>query len=125
MANFNDLSADAKRDLHKLFSELSYTTKNEPYEILAFNKGTTRFFHAVRRTVSSDKLNMAFGGGSFWTISYGEVGVYYKRDLAGDLYGDYGFGRTFGAKNGITIPKTLDTKSEVISLMQSLSIFNI
>ena len=99
-----------------------------PYEILTYNEAGTRFFRARRvcRSWNDDRGNsMPFGGGSYWTVNYGEVGWRRVKDLLGSGYDvELGFGKTFNrSANGTEIPKTLETKAEVMKLRSAIGIF--
>ena len=126
MRTFDDLTQEAKKDFFNDLKGLSFSSVNEAYEVRLYNKKANRVFIAKRTCVASDSLNMAFGGGTFWKLYYSEVQYKIQSDLAGDLYATTCTGKSFGkSSNGTIIPSSVNTKSEVISIAQSIGIFNI
>lgn len=99
---------------------------NTAYEVLVYNKTGTRFFHA-RRVQSSWQGNgayMPFGGGSKWSIRYGEMGFRSHRNPFGGIDAEMCMGRAFGkSSNGSMIPQSVATKREVLELLAKIGIF--
>ena len=104
--------------------------KNDPYNITLVNEAGTRYFTARRKCESwnDDKGNyMPFGGGSHWSIAYGEVRWDRRRNPVGEY--DYFWvlsNKRYGrSKNGTEIPGRVATKKEAIAIAQAIGIFNI
>ena len=126
MKTFEDLTPEAKQDFFNECKRLSFSVVNTAYEVRLYNKKSNRCFIATRQVVASDKLNMAFGGGSFWKVKYSEVQYKIKRDLAGDLYAETCIGKSFGrSSNGTEIYSSCNTKAEIIELAKAIGVFNI
>lgn len=70
---------------------------------------------------------MPFGGGSHWSIAYGEV----RWDMRRNPIGEYEYfwvlsNKKFGrSKNGTEIPKQVSTKKEALAIAKAIGIFNI
>lgn len=126
MRTFDDLTSESKQDFFNELKNISFSVVNTAYEVRLYNKKSNRVFIALRQVVASDKLNMAFGGGSFWKVSYNEVQYKIQSDIMGGLYAKPCVGKSFGkSANGTEIKSTLNTKAEVISLAKQIGIFNI
>ena len=123
---FTDLPQQVQDALTSEMSHLHLKQVNTAYEVIVYNKTGTRFFHA-RRVQSSWQGNgayMPFGGGSVWTIEYGEMGFRSCRNPFGELDAELRMGKTFGkSKNGTVIPKSVGTKREVLALIAEIGIF--
>lgn len=102
--------------LHKLRDTNNATT------VLLYNIQKKRFFEAHRHVLSSKYGRL--GGGSYWSIYYGEIG-FKKRVNMGFEYYEIAYGRFGKSANGTVIPKTLDKKQEVIELVKNIGLFNI
>lgn len=126
MRIFDDLTQEAKQDFFNECKRLSFSVVNSAYEVRLYNKKSNRCFIAIRQVVASDKLNLAFGGGSFWKVSYNEVQFKIKSDISGELYAETCIGKSFSkSTNGTEICSSLNTKAEVIELAKAIGIFNI
>ena len=123
---FTDLPQQVQDALTSEMSHLHLKQVNTAYDVLVYNKTGTRFFHA-KRVQSSWQGNgayMPFGGGSVWTIEYGEMGFRSCRNPFGELDAELRMGKTFGkSKNGTVIPKSVGTKREVLALIAEIGIF--
>lgn len=123
---FSELPQQVQDSLTSEQSLLHLKQVNTAYEVLVYNKSGTRFFHA-RRVQSSWQGNgayMPFGGGSMWSINYGEMGFRTCRNPFGEIDAELRMGKTFGkSKNGTVIPKSVGTKREVLALITEIGIF--
>ena len=123
---FSELSQQVQEALTKEKGLLHLKKVNTAYEVLVYNKTGTRFFNA-KRVQSSWQDNgayMPFGGGSVWTIKYGEMGFRTCRNPFGGIDAELRMGKTFGkSKNGTVIPKSVGTKKEVLALIAQIGIF--
>lgn len=102
---------------------------NTAYTIELYNAIGTRYFRAQRccRCWNDTKGNyMPFGGGTYWEISYGKVQVRaYKSCMGTQEYELYN-GKRFGqSANGTVIPTQLNTKKEVIEIINKIGIFTL
>lgn len=126
---FNELPIEIQEQLNKEREELKGKTTNTPYVIYLYNNEGTRYLYARRicRSYNDDKGNyMPFGGGTYWTITYGKVQFERYRNMMGET--DYRLcdGLHFGkSANGTIIPSKVETKKEVIELIKQIGIFNI
>ena len=126
MYTLSDLSEDARFEFNNDFESKKFTTLQNGYSLKCYSKNGLRCFVANRVCVASDKLNMAFGGGSFWKLSYYEVSYKIRRDLSGDLYAELCFGKKFAkTANGVEIPQYVNTKHEVLEIASKIGIFNL
>lgn len=102
---------------------------NTAYAIELYNATGTRYFRAQRRCRcwNDTKGNyMPFGGGTYWTVSYGKVQVRaYKSCMGTQEYELYNGKRFSESANGTVIPTELNTKKEVMQLIKKLEIFNL
>ena len=123
---YSELPQQVQDSLTSEQSLLHLKQVNTAYEVLVYNKTGTRFFHA-RRVQSSWQGNgtyMPFGGGSVWSINYGEMGFRLCRNPFGEIDAELRMGKTFGkSKNGTVIPKSVGTKREVLALIDEIGIF--
>lgn len=121
----SELPLNIQEQLTKERSELETKWyKNDGYNLVLVNKEGTRYFVAHREN------DFCGGGCSYnqWRIHYGMIQwCMHKENMFGEVYTSYKWvqGKTFGARNGIEIPRTLNKKAEVIQLAKSLGIFNI
>lgn len=124
---FSELSQQVQEALTKEKGLLHLKKVNTAYEVLVYNKTGTRFFNAKRVQSSWQDNNgnfMPYGGGSKWTIKYGEMGFRTHRNPVGEIDAEMGMGRTFGkSSNGTVIPKSVGTKKEVLALIAKIGIF--
>jgi hypothetical protein len=68
---------------------------------------------------------MPFGGGTYWKIRYGKVEVGAFKSPVGTREYQLIDGHTYGkSANGTEIPRTLETKKEVLALINAIRIFN-
>lgn len=103
---------------------------NNSYEVCFVNKEGTRYFSAIRKCISwnDDKGNyMPFGGGSVWYVSYGKIQWDRMKQIMGKDFDYYWCkGSKFTkSQNGTIIPKTVNTKKEVMDLVKMIGIFNL
>ena len=124
--HYTELPIEVQESLAEAKSRLHLKQVNTAYEVLVYNKTGTRFFNA-RRVQSSWQGNgayMPFGGGSEWTIRYGEMGFRTCRNPFGGIDAELRMGKTFGkSKNGTVIPNSVATKQEVLALIAQIGIF--
>lgn len=125
----NDLPAEVQQKLAKQRAELSNKCINTAYKVELYNADGTRYFTAYRccKSWNDDKGHyMPFGGGSVWFIHYGAVQCGVRKDpLGGKEYELYN-GKQFGKSvNGTEIPKSLNTKKEVLELVNRIGIFTV
>lgn len=126
MKTLKDLSSDEYELYLERCNEIKGKVINKPYEVLLYSANGMRYFRASRKCVGSDKLNKAFGGGSYWLVSYGQVEYTIKRDCCGGNDPILVLGKTFSkSKNGTEIYRRLESKKEVIELAKQIGIFNI
>lgn len=125
---FNELPIKTQERLAQERAQLSKKRINTAYEVHLYNAEGTRYFYARRLTKSwnDDKGNyMPFGGGSFWRIAYGRVQFEGYRNPVGER--DYRLcdGKTYArSANGTVIPRSVDTKKEVMTIAKNIGIFN-
>lgn len=96
--------------------------KNTSTQVFLYNKPLKRYFIAYRHTLASKYGRL--GGGSYWSIKYGEIG-FKKNVIMGVEDYNLAYGRFGKSANGTVIPKTLGKKREVIELAKSIGIFNV
>lgn len=129
--NFIDLPQDIQDKLIEARGQLHVTmAKNDPYNITLVNTEGTRYFYARRccESWNDNKGNyMPFGGGSHWSIAYGEVRCTRRRNPIGEF--DYFWAlsnKKFGrSTNGTEIPGRVATKKEALAIAKAIGIFNI
>ena len=117
---FKELPIEVQECLNVELGKLQ--DKNTATEVFLYNKPKRRYFIAHRHTYAS--IYGRFGGGSYWSIKYGNIG--FKRNFVMGCE-DYSlaYGRFAKSANGTMIPKTLGNKREVIELAKSIGIFNV
>lgn len=120
---FSELPLETQEMLKQKLSNLHKHNRNDAYNILIYSEDGTRYFKAHRRSYASHWA--AFGGGSDWVITYGEMGFKSYRDPLGGVYYDICFGRKFGKIGDLCIPSRVDKKSEVIDIIKKIGKFNI
>lgn len=123
--NFNELLTDVQNKLIQDRKELKNKNVNNAYHIELYNEEGTRYFVATRKcqAYSDNRGNyMPFGGGSVWKITYGCVQFKSTVDFGIKTY-ELCSGKTYGKRNGVEIPRTLNTKKEVMELVKKLEIF--
>ena len=124
---FSELPKQVQEKLTKDKEDLYLKKINTSYEVLVYNKAGTRFFNARRNQSSWQDDNgnyMPYGGGSKWTIKYGEMGFRTCRNPFGEIDAELRMGKTFGkSSNGTVIPKSVGTKKEVLALIAQIGIF--
>lgn len=124
---FSELAKQVQERLVKEKNNLHSKNINTSYEVLVYNEAGSRFFNA-KRVQSSWQDNrgsyMPFGGGSKWILRYGEVGFRTYRNPVGEMDAELCMGRLFGkSSNGTSIPKSVDTKKEVLAIIDQIGIF--
>ena len=124
---FSELPQQIQEKLTKDKANLHLKNINTSYEVLVYNEAGTRFFNAKRVQSSWQDNNgnyMPYGGGSKWTIKYGEMGFRTCRNPFGGIDAELRMGKTFGkSKNGTVIPNSVATKKEVLALIAQIGIF--
>lgn len=125
---FSELPIETQTRLNSERLELCKKQENTSYCILLYNEAGTRYLLATRHQHSwnDDKGHyMPFGGGSEWSVKYGQVGFARVRQAIGFDY-DLVRGKCFiKSRNGVEIPKSVKTKKEVLSIAKQIGIFNI
>ena len=124
--HFTELPQEVQETLAMAKSRLHLKQVNTAYEVLRYNKNGTRYFHArrVQGSWQGNGVYMPFGGGSKWTIKYGEIGFKTHRNPFGGIDAELGMGRIFGkSANGTIIPQSVGTKREVLALIAQIGIF--
>ena len=126
---FSELPVETQDRLNKERNLLKNKCINEAYTIYFTNQDGTRYFYAKRRSIdwSNDKgAYMPFGGGTYWIVRYGAIQFERYKDPLGGIDFRWCDGKTYGKSvNGTIIPKTLNTKKEVMELVKAIGIFNI
>ena len=123
---FSELPLAVQESLFEAKNRLHLMQVNTAYEILVYNKTGTRYFNArrVQGSWQGNGVYMPFGGGSKWTIKYGEIGFETHRNPFGGIDAELGMGRSFGkSANGTMIPQSVATKQEVLALIAQIGIF--
>ena len=126
---FSELPVETQKILNEEREEIRGKTINTDHLIHLYNKDDKRYTYARRhcRSWDDDKgHSMPFGGGSYWTLSYGKVQFERYRNPLGQR--DYRLcdGVTFRkSANGTVIPSTVATKKEVINIINQIGIFNL
>lgn len=123
---FSDLPQQIQDSLTSEQGRLHLKQVNTAYEVLMYNKAGTRYFNArrVQGSWQGNGVYMPFGGGSEWTIRYGEMGFRSRRNPFGGIDAELCMGRAFGkSSNGTVIPKSVGTKKEVLALIAKIGIF--
>lgn len=124
--HYTELPQEVQETLAMAKSRLHLKQVNTAYEVLRYNKNGTRYFHArrVQGSWQGNGVYMPFGGGSKWTIKYGEIGFKTHRNPFGGIDAELGMGRSFGkSANGTVIPSSVNTKQEVLALLTAIGIF--
>ena len=119
---FSELPQNTQNDLidqqHNLYK--SWYTNNSRH-ITFTNKEGTRYFTAHRKSLSGKYSS--FDGGSQWIIKYGKVGwSSYTDPMGGTKYEMCKSNRVLFGKstNGTIIPKTVNTKKEVLEIAKNI-----
>ena len=123
---FSELPKHVQDTLAEAKCRLHLKKVNTAYEVLVYNEAGTRFFNAkrVQGSWQGNGAYMPFGGGSKWTIRYGEMGFRSCRNPFGEIDAEMCMGRIFGkSSNGTLIPKSVATKKEVLALIAQIAIF--
>ena len=122
----NELPEEIRTALREERVKLCETWKrNDAYYICFTNPEGTRYFKAIRKTHPHPQYDMPFGGGSTWSITYGKILWETRRAPMGNLceYAWMCSRKTFGkSANGTVIPKTVNTKKEVLEIAKEIGI---
>jgi hypothetical protein len=124
----SELPAEVQQQLAQQRAELSGKRINTAYRVELYNADGTRYFEAARRRLwIDDKGNyVLFGGRHVWTIRYGAVQWAVRKDPLGGKAYELCNGKQYGKSvNGTEIPKSLNTKKEVLALVKSIGIFTL
>lgn len=121
----SDLPLEVQNELMEKRTKLHATEyRNTSHLVVLVNKEGTRFFEAYRK---NDFDGYGCTGG-WWKVRYGKV-LWDRREQP--LGNDYDYFWVNSAKtfqksaNGTEIPKTVNTKKEVIALAKAIGIFDI
>ena len=124
--HYTELPIEVQKTLAEAKSRLHLKQVNTAYEVLMYNKAGTRYFNArrVQGSWQGNGVYMPFGGGSKWTIKYGEIGFKTHRNPFGGIDAELGMGRKFNkSANGTVIPQFVASKREVLALLTAIGIF--
>ena len=124
--HFTELPQEVQETLAMAKSRLHLKQVNTAYEVLRYNKNGTRYFHArrVQGSWQGNGVYMPFGGGSKWSIRYGEMGFRTHRNPFGGIDAEMCMGRAFGkSSNGTIIQQSVATKRDVLELLAKIGIF--
>ena len=124
--HFTELPQEVQETLAMAKSRLHLKQINTAYEVLRYNKNGTRYFHArrVQGSWQGNGVYMPFGGGSKWSIKYGEMGFRTHRNPFGGIDAEMCMGRAFGkSSNGTIIQQSVATKRDVLELLAKIGIF--
>ena len=124
--HYRELPIEVQETLAEAKSRLHLKQINTAYEVLMYNKAGTRYFNArrVQGSWQGNGVYMPFGGGSKWTIKYGEIGFKTHRNPFGGIDAELGMGRIFDkSANGTVIPQFVASKREVLALLTAIGIF--
>lgn len=122
----SELPEDVQKKLAQQRIELSHKRINTPYRVEVYNADGTRYLEAYRicKSWSDDKGHyMPFGGGTYWSIRYGAVQWTSRKDPLGGIDYELCNGKQYGSRDGVEIPKIVNTKKEVLILIEKLGIF--
>ena len=123
----NELSAEWQESLAKDRLELTKKNTDTPYLVVRYNAEGTRYFRARRccRSWQDDKGNyMPFGGGTYWTVTYGAVQFRKTRNPMGQPEYELCDGKHYDrSSNGTVIPARVGTKKEVLRILNDIGIF--
>lgn len=102
--------------------------RNDAYEVYLVSRNGSRYLMARRHQIPWSDCNgnsMPFGGGSEWSVQYGELAFALRRQVIGRDY-EICHGKRFGkSANGTIIPKSVKTKKEVMALAKAIGIFEL
>lgn len=116
---YSELKEEYQQDLIQQISKLVSIVINSPYVVSVYTK--TRHFYARRITKSwNGKGNyMPFGGGSYWKVTYCNLGFARRLDPFGGHYYEIVDGKQFTRKGDVII-ENKGTKKEVVKLAKQL-----
>lgn len=124
MATINDLPIEVQNELNAKRAELSKKWHiNSAYEVRFTNAEGTRYLYARRVSVPwhDNKGNyMNFGGGTYWTVSYGVIKARKERRAMGFTYEWCESQRYTKSANGTEIPSKVATKKEVLEIAKKI-----
>ena len=102
-------------------TQIIQNSKNDAYYVCFTNEEGTRYFQAIRVSLSGQYSR--FGGGSYWKVRYGKILWDCKPAPMGDLK-EYFWtmsNKIFNkSSNGTIIPTRVDTKKEVLEIAKSI-----
>ena len=123
----NDLPAEWREKLAVDRLALAEQNRDTPYEVLRYNAEGTRYFRARRycRSWRDDKGHeMPFGGGTYWTVTYGAVQFRRTRNPLGQTEYELSDGKRYTrSANGTEVPARVGTKKEVLRILNDIGIF--
>jgi hypothetical protein len=124
---FEELPIETQEKLRGERENLFHKNINDPYHIEVYNKKGTRYLVATRaqKSWNDNKGNyMPFGGGSEWTVRYGEVQFRGYINPVGKRDYELCNGKEYRKSlNGTEIPKKIGTKKEVLELIKKIGVF--
>ena len=124
---FSELPLSIQERLTAERKTLHLKNHQDPYNVVAYNAEGTRYFRARRcvRSWRDDKgHSMPFGGGTYWTISYGPVQFRAVKTPVGTADYELCDGKPYRlTKDGTAIPPKVATKAEVMKILKELNIF--
>lgn len=125
MATINDLPIEVQNELYAKRAELSKKWHvNTAYEIRFTNAEGTRYFYARRVCVpwhDNKGHYMNYGGGTYWTVSYGVIKAKKEYHAMGYTYEWHESAQRFTkSANGTEIPNQVATKKEVLEIAKKI-----
>lgn len=125
---FSELPIKTQQRLIKEQSDLCNHSRNDAYEVLLYNQSGTRYFYARRHQApwcDGKGNSLPFGGGSEWTVRYGDMRFTIVKQVIGHGV-ELLMGGTYSkSANGTIIPKTVKTKREVMDIAKAIGVFNV
>ena len=132
---YSELPEEIRKKLDEELNQLkNKLVTNNAFEISLYSKKGTRYFHARRHVCSSrvgknKEYDFRFGGKNYWEVSYWGMGVREQKNPFGEKEYHLHAGIKYGSKTNskgevIEIPKELDTKAEVLKLIEALEVFD-
>lgn len=116
---FIELPKEKQEELLAAQKELHKKHSNTAYRVALYNESGTRYICAHRVSLASQY--MAFGGGSYWKISYGRVSFRRYKDPVGMTDYELANGQCYDKIGDYTIPKTVGTKKELMNVINEIN----
>ena len=115
---FSELPIEWQQSLRE--SKPAYVSEriNSIREVLVYNEAGTRYFHAWREYKGSRYGE--YGNPSHWRIRYGAVQFTWSRDPLGGIEYEWCRGYEYGSVKGVVIPSHVDSKKDVMRVLNKL-----